>query len=161
MPVINGDLLYLHPWRSSDMITKPKTGRFPDLFHKPESVLLTLSLFAAVTATVTFYDWVSIWGWDSPLTYSVGLFIAALVLCSGKWWGYLLAASLCLLIFYDLSRDMFLEWREYWSADAGFRDATGQALLPLWEPMHAVLSAIIFCYVAFKSIRHLLRYRMK
>jgi len=66
----------------------------------------------------------------------------------------LLAASLSLLIVYDLSRDMFLEWCEYWFAGAGLKDSTGQAVLPIWQPIHAVLAAVIFCYVTIHSIRH-------
>lgn len=107
-----------------------KSGRLFNSFQGPESILCALSLAAAATTLLTFYDWAFLWGWNSPLIFSMGLLIATLALYPDKWWGHLLAALLTLLIVYDLSRDMLLEWREYWFAGAGLKDSTGQAPAP-------------------------------
>jgi hypothetical protein len=141
------------------MTAKAVPERLVSLFQKPESILLALSLVSAATTLITFYDWAFLWGWDSPLIFSGGLLIAALALYPDKWWGYLLAAFLSLLIVYHLSHDMFLEWREYWFAGAGFKQSTVQAVLPIWEPIHAVLAGVILCYATIHLIRHGLRHR--
>lgn len=139
------------------MTTKAKLNRVSGLWNESDAILLTLSLAAAGITIVTFWDWASVWGRDSPLRYSAGLLMAVLVMRLDNLWGNLLAAFLSLLVVCPLSHDMFLEWCEYWFAGAGIKHSVEQALLPIWEPIHAVLAAIIFCSVVIRSIRRVLR----
>ena len=118
-------------------------------------VLLIWSAVGFALNVITFYGWVFLWSWASPLINSLTLVTASLLLWSGKWWSYLLAAVLSTYAFYDLDYVSLVYWelREHWSA--GVIDLLRQVLFPICDPLHAVLAVVIFCYAVFYLLRDL------
>ena len=118
--------------------------------------LLSLSLIAAILNVIAFYGGSGLWSWESPLKFPLAIVLTSLALFSNRWWSYLLAVLLTPYVFYNLSSEMFLEWREYWSVGAGFEVSLRQALFPIWEPLTAIVAFVVFCYAAFYLLRYIL-----
>jgi hypothetical protein len=117
----------------------------------PKLFLLFLSLIVACTTVITFYGWQVLWEWESPLFYSAELILATIGLWSSGRSVRLLSIALCLHISISLGFDMCSEWREYWSAGAGMREAFAQSLSPAWAPLHTTLAITVLIFALTRS----------
>lgn len=115
-----------------------------------KAVFLILSLSATALTVITFYGWLFLWSWESPLIYPVALVVASFALYLNRWWSYLFAAVLSPYVIFNLVPHMILEWKEYWYAGAGFGISLREALFPIAESLSAVLAVMVFCYAIFQ-----------